>query len=118
MLWCKQRVVCEGSLQPGLWQPLATETGCLPLTTTPLTVAGLSSAKRWKPQASVSNLPQAPAHRGAGTRQCRVLVWRGFGVRRLQVVGLSTNLNFLRSAVNHEAFAAGGVDTSFLEVRA
>ena len=35
-----------------------------------------------------------------------------------EVVGLSTNLNFLKSAVRHPAFDKGGVDTSFLEVRA
>ena len=33
-----------------------------------------------------------------------------------EVVGLSTNLNFLKSAVRHPAFDKGGVDTSFLEV--
>ena len=37
-------------------------------------------------------------------------------LEQYQVVGLPTNLEFLRKAVRHEAFAAGGVDTGFLEV--
>ena len=35
-----------------------------------------------------------------------------------QVVGLPTNIEFVRKAVKHPAFRAGGVDTGFLEVRA
>lgn len=37
-------------------------------------------------------------------------------LEQYQVVGLPTNLEFLRKAVRHEAFAKGGVDTGFLEV--
>ena len=38
-------------------------------------------------------------------------------LEQYEVVGLPTNIEFLRRAVKHPAFVEGGVDTGFLEVR-
>ena len=37
-------------------------------------------------------------------------------LEQYEVVGLPTNLEFLRRTVKHPAFIKGGVDTGFLEV--
>jgi 3-methylcrotonyl-CoA carboxylase alpha subunit len=37
-------------------------------------------------------------------------------LEQYEVVGVPTNIEFLRRAVKHPAFIAGGVDTGFLQV--
>ena len=49
-----------------------------------------------------------------GENRAEALAAMGRGLAAYQVVGLPTNLAFLQRLVAHPAFAAGGVDTSFL----